>query len=111
MLGFRWLKAVFLLSTAFDTTAGQVGAITLVADPGYAQWGKLAMEEASKAYPHSSIVDYKYEGKHSIAEGHVEERFKLWLRNGEREFGVRVIISIRNNSEEHPQVKIVEMQS
>lgn len=78
--------------------------------PGYAKWGRLAMEETAKAYEGASIIDYKYEGRTDRGHGLAEERFRLWLRQGEREFGVRVTISVEVASDTSRGVKFEEVR-
>ena len=66
--------------------------------PAYAKWGKVAMEKTKEKYPQASIVDYL----------HVEripgpktttERFKLWLKEKNKEFGVFVNIEFETDTE------------
>ncbi|RJX41788.1 DUF3889 domain-containing protein [Paenibacillus pinisoli] len=79
------------------------------AAPAYAKWGKLAMEETAKAYHGASIVDYRYEGRFSGAEGVAEERFLLWLRQEGREFGVRVACRVQQGTDHLLDVKLTEI--
>lgn len=82
-----------------------------MASPGYAKWGKIAVEETSKAYQGAAIVDYKYEGRFSGARGGEEERFVLWLKQEGREFGVRVTVTVQPETETLISVKFLELQS
>lgn len=59
--------------------------------PAYAKWGRLAMQETQSKYPHASIIDYLHEGN-ELKEHSTIEKFKLWLRDGDHEFGVFVRI-------------------
>lgn len=61
------------------------------AQPDYAKWGLIAMQQTSAKY-HSSIIDYEHIGRSNVRAGVAEEKFKLWLRDNEREFGVIVTI-------------------
>jgi len=75
------LVAVLLLSTA-----------TVEAAPGYAKWGKIAVEETQKRY-NADIIDYKHIGRTDITPKKSEEKFKLWIKNKEnKEFSVFVSI-------------------
>ncbi|MFF2888173.1 DUF3889 domain-containing protein [Paenibacillus sp. NPDC057967] len=106
------MKAIFLLLSIANPDAqafADPAAAVQAAAPAYAKWGKLAMEETTKAYRGASIVDYKYEGRFSGAEGTAEERFLLWLRQEGREFGVRVTLTIQTESENLLTVKLMEM--
>lgn len=61
------------------------------AQPEYAKWGRIAMQQASDKY-HASIIDYKHIGRSIVKAGVAEEKFKLWLRDNDREFGVLITI-------------------
>lgn len=82
-----------------------------MASPGYAKWGKIAIEETSKAYQGASIIDYKYEGRFSGGKGGDEERFLLWLKQDGREFGVRVIVTVQAETETLRSVKLRELHT
>lgn len=62
------------------------------AQPEYAQWGRLAMQEAHKKYPQAAIVDYLHVGRTTLSPSIAEETFKLLLRQNGREWGVLVHI-------------------
>ncbi|REK76601.1 DUF3889 domain-containing protein [Paenibacillus paeoniae] len=110
ILGQVVVKAIFLLlSIASPDTQAAVEPIAVqAAAPAYAKWGKLAMEETAKVYRDASIVDYKYEGRFGSTEGVAEERFLLWLRQGDRQFGVRVSLKIQLETENVLTVKLTE---
>ncbi|WP_342505080.1 DUF3889 domain-containing protein [Sporosarcina sp. FSL K6-2383] len=59
--------------------------------PSYAKWGRLAMQETQLKYPHATIIDYLHEGS-ELKEYSTIEKFKLWLREDDHEFGVFVRI-------------------
>lgn len=59
--------------------------------PVYAKWGKLAVQETQAKYSTSNIIDYLHEGSESKDDSTIE-KFKLWLKEGDREFGVFVRI-------------------
>ncbi|MGM0880781.1 MAG: DUF3889 domain-containing protein [Bacillota bacterium] len=109
MLRHIFMKAVFvLLSLAHPEVIRAEGTVQY-AEPAYAKWGKLAMEETSKAYRNASIVDYKYEGRTVISEGEAEERFVLWIVKDTREFGVRVSIRVKTDTDELINVRMQEL--
>ncbi|MFJ8066570.1 DUF3889 domain-containing protein [Psychrobacillus sp. NPDC096426] len=59
--------------------------------PAYAKWGQLAIEEAQSKYPSANIIDYLHEGSETKHDSTIE-KFKLWLKDGDHEFGVFVRI-------------------
>jgi hypothetical protein len=76
-----------------DTTYAQQKPI-----PPYAKWGALAMKETKEKYPNAQIIDYLHIGRESGAQTSTE-KFKLWLRGQEKEFGVFVDIKFNNKTE------------
>lgn len=109
MLRHIVMKAVFVLLSLVHSEVIQAEGTVQYAEPSYAKWGKLAMEEASKAYRNASIVDYKYEGRTVISEGEAEERFVLWIVKDAREFGVRVSIRVKTSTDELINVRMQEL--
>jgi hypothetical protein len=69
----------------------QMLANTQTEVPVYAKWGKLAVQETQAKYPTANIIDYLHEGSESKDDSTIE-KFKLWLKEGDREFGVFVRI-------------------
>ncbi|WP_249414131.1 DUF3889 domain-containing protein [Alteribacter keqinensis] len=69
-------------------------------EPAYAKWGKLAVEKVKERYPEAKVVDYLHMGREELGEGKASEKFKLWLRGEEREFGVFVTITFEEDSDE-----------
>lgn len=76
--------------------------------PPYAKWGRIAMERTKEKYPEASIVDYlhveRIEGQKTTT-----ERFKLWLKEKNREFGVFVNIEFETNTERIVNVTFKEV--
>lgn len=72
--------------------------------PAYAKWGKIAMEKVKEKYPAAKIVDYLHIGR-VVGHNTSTEKFKLWLREGNREFGVFVDITFNQQTE-----KIIDIQ-
>lgn len=66
--------------------------------PAYAKWGKLAMERTKEKYPQASIIDYLHVER-IAGQKTTTERFKLWLKEGNREFGVFVNIEFETDTE------------
>jgi hypothetical protein len=67
--------------------------------PSYAKWGRLAMEETRAKYPDAQIIDYLHIGKETKGDTSVE-KFKLWLKGKDKEFGVFIDISYNSKTEE-----------
>ncbi|CAM3929823.1 YqzG/YhdC family protein [Paenibacillus alkaliterrae] len=109
MLRHIVMKAVFVLLSLTHSEVISTEEAALHAQPSYAKWGRLAMEETSKAYRNASIVDYKYEGRRKLANGQAEESFVLWLRKDSREFGVRVSIRVEEVTDELIDVSMREL--
>ncbi|MEH7250670.1 YqzG/YhdC family protein [Neobacillus niacini] len=66
--------------------------------PPYAKWGQVAVKETKKKYPNARVVDYLHIGKVS-GEHSSTEKFKLWLKGTQKEFGVFVDIEFNNQTE------------
>ena len=72
--------------------------------PAYAKWGELAVTETQVKYPNATIIDYLYEGNVNIGESTIE-KFKLWLKEGDREFGVFIRIEYVTATEKVNQIE------
>ena len=59
--------------------------------PPYAKWGTLAMKKTQERYPYAKIIDYLHVGRVTDPKS-TTEKFKLWLKDDKREFGVFVDI-------------------
>nr|WP_147534766.1 YqzG/YhdC family protein [Bacillus marasmi] len=66
--------------------------------PAYAKWGSLAMKETKQKYPNAQIIDYLHVGR-IVNPNSSSETFKLWLREGQREFGVYITIEFDTKTE------------
>ncbi|WP_144554394.1 YqzG/YhdC family protein [Bacillus sp. X1(2014)] len=71
--------------------------------PPYAKWGTLALKETHKKYPRAKIIDYLHIGRTSGSQTSTE-KFKLWLKDNNKEFGV--FVNIEFNKETEKVVKI-----
>ncbi|MHA6250311.1 YqzG/YhdC family protein [Oceanobacillus sp. CAU 1775] len=67
--------------------------------PPYAKWGRVAMQETKEKYPDADIIDYLHIGKEMENEKSIE-KFKLWLKAKDREFGVFITIHFDTQTEE-----------
>ena len=74
--------------------------------PVYAKWGKLALKVTQSKYPNANIIDYLHEGSES-KENSTIEKFKLWLKDGDNEFGVFARIEYITETE---KVVTIELQ-
>ncbi|WP_424765656.1 DUF3889 domain-containing protein [Paenibacillus sp. sgz302251] len=111
MLRHFVMKAVFVLLSLTHFEEQPFEAVYQHAEPAYAKWGRLAMEQTSRMYSDASIVDYKYEGRKKLSEEASEESFVLWLRKDTREFGIRVSIQVKTSSDELIAVSIKELNA
>ena len=59
--------------------------------PSYAKWGNLALQKTKQKYPNATVIDYLHVGKYNSSD-YSTEKFKLWLKENNREFGVLVEI-------------------
>ena len=59
--------------------------------PPYAKWGTMAMEKTKERYPNAEIIDYLHVGR-VTGPTSTTEKFKLWLKGQQKEFGVFVDI-------------------
>lgn len=75
--------------------------------PAYAKWGKIAMQATKEKYPNTAIVDYLHIGR-EITNEKATEKFKLWLRGPEKEFGVFIDIQFNPETEEIIEITFEE---
>ena len=102
--------ALFLITcnsalSHFSTTAQSIQDI-----PSYAKWGQLAMKETQSKYPNAKIVDYLHQGR-EIKEDSTIEKFKLWLKDNDKEFGVLVRIEYTTETEKVVDIEFEETSS
>ena len=75
--------------------------------PAYAKWGQLAMKETKSKYPNADIIDYLHEGSETKGSSTIE-KFKLWLKEGDKEFGVFVRIEYTTETEKVDKIEFEE---
>jgi len=80
------------LDTSASIQGIPVAAAARALQPEYAKWGLIAMIRTKEKYQTADIVDYLHVGRTQVSPAIAEEEFKLWLKDGSREFGVRVTI-------------------
>lgn len=67
--------------------------------PPYAKWGVLALKKTKEKYPNAKVIDYLHIGR--VAGPNTStEKFKLWLKDNQKEFGVFVDIEFANKTED-----------
>lgn len=76
--------------------------------PSYAKWGQLAMQKTKEKYPNASITDYLHLGRVPGTTSSTE-KFKLWLKNKDKEFGVLVDITFDKKTERLIVIKFREV--
>ncbi|MGD8190950.1 YqzG/YhdC family protein [Brevibacillus ginsengisoli] len=79
---------------------------TASAQPPYAKWGRLAINETQKHYPQAQIIDYLHIGRESLDNNQSRENFRLWLRQNQKEWGVLVSITFDTRTEQLISIKI-----
>ncbi len=75
--------------------------------PSYAKWGRLAMSKTKEKYPEADIIDYLHRGK-DVKETYSVEKFKLWLRKENREFGVFIDLKFETETEKLVDITFTE---
>lgn len=67
--------------------------------PPYAKWSVIALDKVKTKYPNAKVADYLYVGR-TNGERTSTERFKFWLKEPQREYGVYVNIEFNNQSQQ-----------
>lgn len=80
------------------------------AEKPYEKWGRLAVEKTKEKYPNAVIKDYKHVGRVQGINTTME-KFKLWLKENEREFGVLVNIEFNKETEAVIDITYKEVQN
>ncbi|WP_078413747.1 YqzG/YhdC family protein [Priestia abyssalis] len=76
--------------------------------PAYAKWSRLAIKEAKKRYPTAQIKDFLYLGRAQQGPDKTVERFKLWVQNQNKEFGLFITIVFDTKTEKVQSISFVE---
>ncbi|PIC68400.1 hypothetical protein CSV71_11925 [Sporosarcina sp. P21c] len=84
-LGILW-------TSGLGTSDAPAAAHSKVEVPAYAKWSRLAIKQTMLKYPHADIKDYLHIATDSKKVTNVE-KFQLWLKEEEREFGVIVTVT------------------
>ncbi|HFJ9437714.1 MULTISPECIES: YqzG/YhdC family protein [Bacillus] len=85
----------------FITTSSNIYTSPSIAhaQPPYAKWGKLAVEKTKEQYPKAEIIDYLHIGRKPKTVQITVEKFKLWLREDGKEYGVFVDVEFETKTE------------
>src|SRR3954449_5084293 len=67
--------------------------------PPYAKWGNLAVQKTKEKYSNVKVIDYLHIGREDKTNTAIE-KFKLWLKSGDKEFSVFVNIEFDKNTEQ-----------
>ncbi|CAM4252262.1 hypothetical protein BAMA_06755 [Bacillus manliponensis] len=78
------------------------------AQPPYAKWGKIAVQKTKEKYPKAQIIDYLHIGRKPKTIRISVEKFKLWLKEGEKEFGVFVDVEFETKTEQFLKISFQE---
>ncbi|QQZ04035.1 YqzG/YhdC family protein [Heyndrickxia oleronia] len=92
----------FFLNNFINTTYAQQKPI-----PSYAKWGQIAIQKTKEKYPQAKIIDYLHIGSDKKGDTSLE-KFKLWLKQNNKEFGVFVDILFDSKTEQIIDVKFRE---
>lgn len=103
ILIYMWLVGSLFICTV------QYYVQAVEGDPPYAKWGQIAMSETKAKYPNADIIDYLHIGRETGANTSIE-KFKLWLREDNKEFGVFVNITFDNETEEMTDITFQETE-
>lgn len=66
--------------------------------PPYAKWSVMALEKTKEKYPNANIVDYLHI-RRDVRPTTSTEKFKFWLKEKDKEFGVFVDVEFNNKTE------------
>ncbi|MFD1736852.1 DUF3889 domain-containing protein [Bacillus salitolerans] len=109
MKAFISLLLLFVLFLFVDFINLNTSTVTRAEQevPPYAKWGQIAMEKTKEKYPKADIIDYLYIGREKETEYSIE-KFKLWLKNDSKEFGVFVDITFNNETKQIIEINYKE---
>ena len=75
--------------------------------PAYAKWGILALKETQQKYPDANVIDYFHIGSETKDDTTIE-KFKLWLKDDQHEFGVFVYITFTTKTGDFKKIEFQE---
>ncbi|MGX9133163.1 DUF3889 domain-containing protein [Rummeliibacillus sp. JY-2-4R] len=68
----------------------------------------MAIKVIHSKYPNARIIDYLHQGSETKEDSTIE-KFKLWLQEGDHEFGVYVTITYQTETEKVIQIDCREI--
>ncbi|TKC18788.1 DUF3889 domain-containing protein [Robertmurraya kyonggiensis] len=101
------LISLMLLSVPFAINTYIVD-VANAAEEEYAKWGKVAMQKTQEKYPAAKIKDYKHIGRVHGTNTTVE-KFKLWLKENNKEFGILINIEFDKKTERIVEITFREV--
>lgn len=102
---FRFSTIVSVLIAMLMTISFTLPA---AAQPAYAKWGRIAMQQTIKTYPNAEIVDYLHVGRIEKTPTTSEETFKLLLQEGNRRWALLVHIEFERKTEQIVRIRFEE---
>ncbi|MCA1053772.1 YqzG/YhdC family protein [Rossellomorea aquimaris] len=105
--GFILISMIVLSIHVPNAAAENLDSIGVTV-PSYAKWGRIAMQKTKERYPEAQIVDYLHIGRED-SDGYSTEKFKLWLKGSNKEFGVLINIRFDSKTEELKQISFKEV--
>lgn len=92
-------RTAFIIFVITTCSTIYTGPSIVHAQPPYAKWGKLAVEKTKEQYPKAEIIDYLHIDRKPKTVQITVEKFKLWLREGGKEYGVFVDVEFDTKTE------------
>lgn len=101
-----FLTVVFFISHSPATTVALNYPHQFGYQPPYAKWGTIAMQQVKSKYPNAKIIDYHYVGRFDKEYPVSSQVFKLWLKEGDKEFGVLVVLTFNRENDTLTEVEM-----
>ncbi|MFZ3577753.1 DUF3889 domain-containing protein [Virgibacillus sp. DJP39] len=79
--------------------------------PPHARWGKVVMQKAKERYPGAEIVDYLHVGRVKEDKNTSIEKFKLWIKGKDHEFGVFVNVTYATETDQIIDISFKEVNN
>ncbi|MDF1507125.1 DUF3889 domain-containing protein [Robertmurraya sp. DFI.2.37] len=101
------LISLILFSASFAFITNDTSFVE--AEEKYAKWGQLAVSKTKEKYPNAEIKDYKHIGRVQGTNTTVE-KFKLWLKENDKELGLLVNIEFDKETERVIEISFKEIE-
>ncbi|WP_377889977.1 DUF3889 domain-containing protein [Alkalihalobacillus sp. R86527] len=89
-----WLSVVMVLALFVHAPFASA------AQPSYAEWGKIAIQQTKKQYPGESVTEYTYDGKVFISDERHQYNFDFTLKSNGVNKNVRVYVLVNDKKDE-----------